>query len=118
MNMSDTTTTRRTPSWLVTTIAGFFGLFYAYAVWSGVNGLVQEIDRAGALGFGLNALGWFIWIFAALFPILVFAAAFSLGRRRPVHHLFLVMLTGLAVVAVFWLNVTAYTAVNTASLLA
>ncbi|HWM17779.1 MAG TPA: bacitracin resistance protein [Microbacterium sp.] len=104
---------RRTPTWLVATIAAAFGLFYAYAVWNALGNLVQ----AAQLPTGLNALGWFIWIFATLFPILVWAGAFTLGYRRPAHHLILLMFTGLAIVAVFWLNVVAYTTLNTASLL-
>jgi hypothetical protein len=105
--------TRKNPTWLVATIAGGFGLFYAYAVWNALGNLVQ----ASQLPTGLNALGWFIWIFATVFPILVFAAAFAIGYRRPPHHFLLVMLTGLALTAVFWLDVVAYTTLNTASLL-
>ena len=104
---------RKNPTWLVATIAGAFGLFYAYAVWNALGNLIQ----AAQLPTGLNGLGWFIWIFATLFPILVFAAAFAVGYRRPAHHFILVMLTGLALVAVFWLNVVAYTTLNTGSLL-
>lgn len=117
--MSETTTdaaapaSRSNPTWLVATIAGAFGLFYAYAVWNALGNLIQ----ATQLPTGLNGLGWFIWIFAALFPIIAFAVAFAIGYRRPAHHLLLVMLTGLALTAVFWLNVVAYTALNTASLL-
>ena len=115
--MSDTTAAaverRKNPTWLVATIAGAFGLFYAYAVWNALGNLIQ----AAQLLTGLNALGWFVWIFAALFPIVVFAAAFAIGWRRPAHHFILVMLTGLALTAVFWLNVVAYTTLNTASLL-
>jgi len=101
------------PTWLTATIAGAFGLFYAYSVWNAIGNLVQ----AAQLPTGLNALGWFIWIFATAFPILIFAVGFALGRRRPPHHFFLIMLTGLALVAVFWLNVVAYTALNTPDLL-
>ena len=93
------------------TVAGLFGLFYAYAVWNALGNLLA------AAPLGLNALGWFIWIFATVFPILAFAASFALGYRRPPHHLLLVMLAGLALTAVFWLNVVAYTTLNTASLL-
>ena len=117
--MSETTTDavrpapRRNPTWLVATIAGGFGLFYAYAVWNALGNLIQ----ATQLPTGLNALGWFIWLFATVFPILAFAAAFAIGYRRPARHFLLVMLTGLALTAVFWLNVVAYTTLNTASLL-
>ena len=101
-----------TPTWLLATVCGFFGLIYAYAVWNALGNLIQ------AAGLGLNGLGWFVWIFATLFPILIFAGAFALGYRRPVFHLVLILLTGLALVAVFWLNVVAYTTLNTTSLLA
>jgi hypothetical protein len=104
---------RRSPTWVIATIAGGFGLFYAYAVWNALGNLIQ----ATQLPTGLNGLGWFIWIFAAVFPILAFAAAFAIGYRRPVHHFLLAMLTGLALTAVFWLNVVAYTTLNTASLI-
>ena len=104
---------RRNPTWVVATIAGGFGLFYAYAVWNALGNLIQ----ATQLPTGLNALGWFIWVFAAVLPILAFAAAFAIGYRRPVHHFLLVMLTGLALTAVFWLDVVAYTTLNTASLI-
>ena len=122
--MSDVTTDagastpprHRTPTWLVATIAGFLGLFYAYAVWNAVGNLVETVRVAGDLGLTLNGLGWFLWIFAAIFPLLVWGAAFALGYRRPAHELFLIMLTGLALVAVFWLNVVAYSTLNTTSL--
>jgi hypothetical protein len=104
-------TARKNPTWLVATIAGVFGLFYAYAVWNALGNLIQ------AAPLGMNALGWFLWIFATLFPILVFGVAFALGFRRPAGTFALIMLTGLALTAVFWLDVVAYTTTNTSSLL-
>ncbi|MBD3941613.1 bacitracin resistance protein [Microbacterium sp. NEAU-LLC] len=103
------TARRSAPTWLVATISGLIGLFYAYAVWNAIGNLVLTLADFGRLGVSLNLLGWFVWIFAALFPLLVWAAAFALGYRRPAHELLLIMLTGLALVAVFWLNVIAYT---------
>lgn len=109
----DAAAVRRTPTWLVATIAGGLGLFYAYAVWNALGNLIA----AASLPTGLNALGWFVWIFAVAFPIIAFAIAFAVGYKRPAHHFLLIMLTGLALVAVFWLNIVAYTTLNTASLL-
>lgn len=109
---------RRTPTWLLATIAGGFGLFYAYAVWNALGNLIQSVQFAGENGFVLSPIGWVIWILAVIFPIAAFAAAFAIGYRRPAHLLILVMLTGLALTAVFWLNVVAYTELNYASLLA
>ena len=115
--MNDTTMNatakRRTPTWLVATIAGAFGLFYAYAVWNGLGNLIQ----AASLPTGMNGLGWFLWIFALAFPVLVFALAFAFGYKRPAHHFMLMLLTGLALVAVVWLDIVAYTTLYTASLI-
>ncbi|MCC2032424.1 bacitracin resistance protein [Microbacterium allomyrinae] len=115
-NAAASAPSRRSPLWLVVTIAGLTGLFYAYAVWNAIGNLVETLDFYGDAGMSLNALGWFVWIFAALFPLLVWGAAFALAHRRAAHELFLVMVTGLALVAVFWLNVVAYTTLNTTSL--
>lgn len=102
---------RRNPTWVVATIAGAFGLFFAYAVWNALANLIASAP------LGLNGLGWFLWIFATVFPILAFAAAFAIGHRRPPFQFVLVMLAGLALTAVFWLDVIAYAATNTAALL-
>lgn len=99
-----TATTRSMPTWVAATVAGAFGLFYAYAVWNAVSFLVQQ--AAGPLG--LNGLGWALLLFAAAFPIIVFAAALALGLRRSPGAFALLLLAGLALVAVFWLNVVAY----------
>ncbi|WP_239539289.1 bacitracin resistance protein [Microbacterium sp. B35-04] len=107
----------KTPTWLVAAIAGIVGLFYAYAVWNAIGNLVATLQVFAGAGLTLNAFGWFIWIFAALFPLIVWGAAFAIGYRRAPHELLLVMLTGLALVAVFWLNVVAYTTLNSASFL-
>lgn len=110
------TASRRSPTWLVATISGFFGLFYVYAMWNAIGNLVQTVQVAGDLGLSLNALGWFLWIFATAFPLLIWGAAFALGSRRKGHELLLIMLAGLALVAVFWLNVIAYSTLNTSLL--
>ena len=57
---------------------------------------------------GLNALGWAVLGFAIVFPILAFGVAFAVGYRRSLGSFALVMLVGLAVVAVLWVNVLAY----------
>ncbi|WP_029144411.1 hypothetical protein [Microbacterium luticocti] len=100
------------PTWLAAVISGGFGLFYAYAVWNAVAFLVAQ--ATGPLG--LNGLGWALLLFAVVFPIVVFAAAFALGLRRGAGALALLMLVGLGLVAVFWLNVLAYSWSGGASL--
>lgn len=104
---------RTLPTWVVVVIAAVFGLFYAYAVWNAVDFLVAQ--ASGPLG--LNGYGWFVLLLAVLFPLLAFGVAFALGWRRSWWEFALVLLAGLGVVAVYWLNVVAYSAVYGASLL-
>ena len=73
---------RRTPLWLLVMITGLLGLLYAYAVWNAVGNLIETVGFYGEAGLSLNALGWFIWIFAAILPILVWGAAFALAYSR------------------------------------
>lgn len=117
--MTDETRTpgnqRRTvlPVWLIATIAGFFGLFYAYAVWNAVAFLISQ--ATGPLG--LNGGGWGLLLTAIAFPIIVFALAFAIGWKRGAGAFALIMLSGLGIVAVFWMYVIAYATVYGASLL-
>lgn len=98
---------------VIVAIAGGFGLFYAYAVWSAVTLLIAQ--ATGPLG--LNGLGWFVLLAAVLFPVAVFAVAFALGWRRRAGWFALTLLVGLALVAVFWLNVLGYAYAYGAALL-
>jgi hypothetical protein len=111
--MAETTTNaspRRAalPVGLIATIAGLFGLFYAWAVWTAVSFLAQQATGVE----GLTGYGWFVLLLPVVFPVLVFAGAFALGWRRRVLPFVLVLLTGLAIVAVFWLDVLAYASVS------
>lgn len=104
---------RTTPTWLLVVISVFFGLFYAYALW---NALAFLIDQAqGPLG--LNGLGWFVLVLAVVFPLVAFGIAFAVSWRRVWWEYALVLLTGLCVVAVFWLNIVSYAATSGAGLL-
>lgn len=113
MTVEPARSARTQPTWVVVAIAAFFGLFYAYAVWNAVAFLVSQ--ASGALS--LNAYGWFVLLLAVVFPLLACGVAFALGWRRAWWEFALTLLTGLAVVSVFWLNIVAYSATNGASLL-
>lgn len=110
---SATTGPGRTPTWLVVGISVLFGLFYAYALWNALAFLISQ--ASGPLG--LNGYGWFVLLLAVVFPLLAFGVAFAIGWRRVAWEFALVLLVGLCVVAVFWMNVIAYAAVYGASLL-
>lgn len=108
---------KRTPGWVVATVAGAFALLYAYAVWAGVAQLVTQVSFLSSSGLGLALIGWAMWILTIALPIALFAVAFAIGRKRSVGVLALLLLTGLTLVGVFWLDVLAYTLVNQASLI-
>lgn len=106
--MSTATRTRVLPTWLVVTIAGLFGLFYAYVVWSSVALLITQ--ATGPLG--LNALGWVVYILPIVFPLIAFAVAFGIGARRVAGEFALAMLAGLTLSAAFWLAIVGYGATS------
>lgn len=92
------------PVWIVATIAGIFGLLYAYVVWNAATLLAYQ--ASGVLG--INGLGWLVLLLAVLFPIVIFAIAFAVGYRRRALPFAAILLTGLALVAVFWMSILAY----------
>ena len=102
--MSDVARRRLLPTWLIVTIAGLFGLFYAYVVWSAVALLIQQVN--GPLG--LNGLGWFVYILPIVFPLVAFGIAFAVGARRRAGELAIALLAGLTVSAAFWLAIVGY----------
>ncbi|MDQ1121885.1 bacitracin resistance protein [Microbacterium trichothecenolyticum] len=102
--MSTATRSRHLPTWLVVTIAGLFGLFYAYVVWSSVALLILQVN--GPLG--LNGLGWFVYILPIVFPLAAFGVSFAIGQRRKAGEFALVLLAGLTLSAAFWLAIVGY----------
>lgn len=93
--------TANSPRWLVGLVIGLAGLFYAYAVWNAVAHLITMAQT------GLTGGGWATLLFGVVFPAIVFAFAYAIGRRRTVGELALVFLAGLGVVAVFWMSLIA-----------
>lgn len=102
--MSTPVRTRPLPTVVLVTIAGLFGLFYAYVVWSAVALLVQQVT--GPLG--LNGLGWFVYILPIVFPLAAFGVAFAIGQRRKAGELSIALLAGLTLSAAFWLAIVGY----------
>lgn len=100
------------PRWLRFLVVGLAGLFYAYAVWNAVAHLVtMAVD-------GLSVTGWVTLLFGVIFPAIVFALSFAIGRRRNTGEQALVLLAGLGVVAVFWLSLIGYSVLSAATLVA
>lgn len=109
---STETTSKPTPTWVISAVSGFFGLFYAYTVWNALGFLIKR----ASYDLGLNGWGWFILIMAVIFPIIVFALVVGIGYKRRLGIFALMLLTGLALVSVFWLNIVAYHEANYLSL--
>lgn len=111
--MTTVESTRRRPVlpvWVIATIAGVFLLLYAYVVWSALAFLIQQASGVE----GLSGYGWFVLLLPIVFPLVVFAGAFAIGWKRSAGQFALVLLTGLGLVAAFWLNIFAYAAASTA----
>ena len=96
---------RRVPFWLEMTLAIGFGLFFAYDAWEAVGNLIGMAGIATALETTITGLGWVVLIAAILLPVVLFAAAFLLGRRRTAVMQAALYLTGLAVSAVLYLDI-------------
>lgn len=96
---------RRSPFWLEMTIAIAFGLFFAYDAWEAVGNLVGVAQLAATLDTTITALGWVVLIAAILLPILLFAIAFLLGRRRSAIVQAALYLVALAVSAALYLDI-------------
>lgn len=94
-------TSAGSPRWLTGLVVGLAGLFYAYAVWNAIAHLITMAQT------GLTGGGWATLLFGVVFPAIVFAFAYAIGRRRTVGELALVFLAGLGVVAVFWMSLIA-----------
>jgi hypothetical protein len=95
------------PVWLVAAICVVFGLLYAWDIWEAVGNMVGLNIAVGALGTQLSGFGWAVLIGAILFPAVVYAIAFWLGRKRGAGALALLLLVGLALVAVVTLDIYA-----------
>ncbi len=104
---SGTTTRRRVPLWVVTTLAVFFGLFYAYDAWEAVGNVIGISTLASSLDTTISVLGWVVLSIGIAVPIVVFLVAFRIGRGRDLLAQVLVYLAGLGVVAVVSLTIVA-----------
>jgi len=98
-------TVGRTPAWLAVTLAVLFGLFYAYDVWEAVGNIVGLSRNAQSLDTQLSGFGWTVLIGAIVMPVLLFVAAFWLGRSRAPLGQALLYIVGLCASAAVSLDV-------------
>lgn len=93
--------------WLSLVVAGLFALFFAYDVWEAVDNLLSLPRFYEASGLDPAGLPWWLlWIGVGV-PVVVFVAAFIIGRRRTVGEKALIFFVGLAVSSGLGLGVIA-----------
>jgi len=90
---------------------GILGLAYAFVIWNATFYLI-EMAQAGISGYG-----WTLLVMPVIVPMIVFTVALLLTRRRPLGMFIVVMLAGLGLSAVFWLDTLSFALRNGASLL-
>ena len=93
----------RRPRWILYTLLGAFGLLYAYAIWNAVAYMIPLV------GLAIGVTSWVALILAIILPVVIYVVAIALTRRRRLGTVALVLLAGLGLVAVFWLDVVGYT---------
>ncbi len=97
--------------WLSLTVAGVFGLFYAYDLWEAVSNFVELPAVYKQYGLETSDIPWWVLVLGLVVPPLVFAIAFVAGRKHSVLGKALIFIVGLAVVAGLSLGVIALEAI-------
>lgn len=92
-------------------LTGILGLAYAFLVWNATFYLI-EMAQAGISGYG-----WTVLLLPVIVPMIVFVIALLIARRQAVGGFVIVMLAGLGVSAVFWLDTLSFALRNGVSLL-
>jgi hypothetical protein len=83
--------------WLSVIVAGFFGLLYAYFIWTGVDTMLKFPDYyTSQLRDPANIPWWVLWLALAV-PVVVYAFAFAATIRRNVLVKAIIYVTGLGV---------------------
>ncbi|MCU1406268.1 MAG: hypothetical protein JWQ43_2571 [Glaciihabitans sp.] len=85
--------------WASTAVAIIFGLVYAYYLYDAINSLVQVPAEYEALGLSTADAPWGLLVMVLLIPIVTYAGAFVVGRRRNVFGRAVIFAAGLGVLA-------------------
>ena len=86
-------------------IAVLLGLLFAWDVWEAIGNLVGLRTYAATLGTDLNATGWTVLVLGLVLPVVCFAAALVLGRRRGLLARAGLLVAGLCLSAALSLDV-------------
>ena len=78
---------------------------YGYTVVAGVGNLILLPQMGGAMGLGISPLGWFWLVFGVALPVIVYALALVIARRRRAALRILVLAAGICLVSAVQLEV-------------
>lgn len=81
------------------------GLLYLYAIVAGIGNFVGVTGMSSALGTELTGSGRFWLVIGLVMPAVVFVLALLLGRRRSAGIRILLLAAGVALVAVWQIDV-------------
>ncbi|MCU1470236.1 MAG: hypothetical protein JWQ39_1385 [Glaciihabitans sp.] len=107
--MTDITAAEKAPraavryGWASITAAIVFGVLYAYVLWDAIGNLVQLPKALDEIG-----VPWGLLILDVTLPVITYATAFWLGRRRVLANRVLFFLIGLTVLACCTVGSIAY----------
>jgi hypothetical protein len=107
--VTESATSRKPASvgWPILVVAGLFGLLYVYDAWEAVSTMLTLPRYYDAYGLDPSEIPWWLLVTNLLLPIVVFALALLIGRRRSLASRALLLGVGLAVVAALSLGIIA-----------
>lgn len=86
-------------------VGALIALLYVYLVVAAIGNLIGLGNMAALLGLELTPAGWLWLSFGIALPVVVFAVALIIGRRRRAGSRLIVLAAGLALVAAVQLEV-------------
>ena len=98
---------RAVPPWASVLVIALFGVFYAWDLWEAISTMFELPVFYEAYGYDVGALPWWVLIVMVALPVVVFAAAVLLGRKRSLLARVVLLLVGLSVVAALSLGLVA-----------
>lgn len=78
---------------------------YAYTVVAAVGNVIMLPEMGAEIGYGITPVGWWWLGFGVALPVIAYAVALVIGRRRSAAVRLLVLAAGICVVAAVQLEV-------------
>lgn len=74
---------------------------YAYAIWSAIGNIILLPQSAAGFGLTVGAYGWFWLILQLSLPAIIAGVALILGRKKTLPLRAIILLSGVAALSVF-----------------